>query len=259
MTDPAGNAVPQHPRPTPHFLPERPLPAIDGSPDWLRRADEPHQRYGTDSRRTRSPSPHLRKARKRRKANPDLWLVMAAILSLGAIAGAGFYYAAATGHNAPGTAQLAQLLDRLNTLWPAAGEPREPTLAAPGNKPVITAPIDVADASGQVMEQISLKVGARSDQPPDNGAAVLTQGLEAMLAGNVKAARALFRQALELGDKRAVAHLARSYDPLALARAKLPTATADPEKAVGWYWRAIEAGDESVKADMAALEQQRQD
>ncbi len=102
------------------------------------------------------------------------------------------------------------------------------------------------------------KVKAASNEPAGSGGAVFTQGLEAMLAGNVKAARALFRQAVELGEQRAVAHLGRSYDPLLLARLKSSNAAADREKAIAWYRRAIEVGDASVKSDMAALESQQQ-
>jgi len=101
------------------------------------------------------------------------------------------------------------------------------------------------------------KIAPASDVPSGSGAGVFTQGLEAMLAGDVKTARPLFRQAIELGEQRAIAHLGRSYDPLVLAHLKSSNAAANREKAIAWYKRAIEAGDKSVKPDMVALEAQQ--
>ncbi len=99
-----------------------------------------------------------------------------------------------------------------------------------------------------------LATTVRADQPDAKGAAVLAQGLEAMLGGDVTSARALFRKALELGERRAVAHLGRTYDPVVLARFKLDASAANRERAIAWYRRAIEAGDDTVKADIVALE-----
>ena len=99
-----------------------------------------------------------------------------------------------------------------------------------------------------------LATTVRADQPDAKGAAVLAQGLEAMLAGDVTSARSLFRQAIELGERRAVAHLGRTFDPAVLARFKLDASAANRERAMAWYRRAIEAGDNTVKTDMVALE-----
>jgi hypothetical protein len=98
---------------------------------------------------------------------------------------------------------------------------------------------------------------ARADPSPLDATAILTQGLEAMLAGDVAAARQLFRQALDLGEKRAVAHLGRTYDPVVLARLKVSAPAPDRKQAMAWYRRAIEAGDETARADMAALQKKR--
>ncbi len=354
--------APQRPYPTPRFFPVSPPPGREDAPDWLRRPEQPAASRESEVRRRRKPATAATRRRKARGAGQGLWLATTAMLGIALIAGTGLFYIAATGRDLPGTAQLDRAGEALAGLWPGASatgkadpaglvqttSTQETALAAPGGKPVTTAHLDVADASGQTMQPIPLRLGiagaphgrdmaialyglpaaarlsagerqpdgawlipaaatsglrltmpvptdgpltlaaavrdktsgtlaspykemsltvtaasaaakdeAVSDEPAGSGGAVLTQGLEAMLAGDVKAARALLRQAVELGEQRAVAHLGRSYDPLVLARLKSSNAAADREKAIAWYRRAIEAGDASVRSDMAALETQQ--
>ena len=139
-------------------------------------------------------------------------------------------------------------------------------MTTPTPRPLTLAVTARDRATGQLvapLRQLTLNVApaalrlattVRTDQPDAMGAAVLARGLEALLAGDVTSARTLFRKALELGERRAVAHLGRTFDPVVLARFKLDASAANRERAMAWYRRAIEAGDNTVKTDMAALE-----
>jgi len=244
------------PYPTPRFFPDRPPPGSEHAAASLHRSEEPAPvRQG--SKRPRS-TPAAAAARRRKAHNSarSLWLATTVMLGVAVMAGAGLIYIATTGRDLPGTAQLVLAGDTLAALWPDTGaaekadaagrvqatSAHKTALAAPVSKPVVTAAVKIAPAS---------------DVASGSGAAIFTQGLESMLAGDVKAARALYRRAIEHGEARAIAHLGRSYDPLVLARLKSSNAAANRERAIAWYRRAIEAGDTSVKPDMAALEQQQ--
>jgi hypothetical protein len=134
----------------------------------------------------------------------------------------------------------------------AAIEKASGELAAPVQEMAV-AVTGNANSEALLTQATVLPVRAGHDEAKAAAADRLAQGLERLLAGDVEAARDLFRQALDLGEKRAIAHLGRTYDPVVHERLKLAGPAPDALQAIAWYLRAKEAGDGSADGDLAAL------
>lgn len=84
---------------------------------------------------------------------------------------------------------------------------------------------------------------------------LMMRGDEMLRGGDPASARLFFERAAAQGHARAMASVARTYDPIELRRLRLISFNGHPEQAVEWYRRAIEAGDRTSVEQLAALEQ----
>lgn len=146
----------------------------------------------------------------------------------------------------------AELLDQL-VKTPVAAAPQP---AAPGR---VTLPLDAATGPSAPQPQV-----AQQPVPaPTAGLAVpaapqavspLTQRAEEFLRiGDFSSARLLYEQAFLQGDAAAAAGIAKTFDPIYYQEAGVIGLNPDPEQAVEWYRKAIEAGDRNARPRLERL------
>ena len=159
----------------------------------------------------------------------------------------------------------AELLDKLinqqvaAVQQPAAAPPvAEPPAPATGR---ITLPLDAAtgpsappvQTQAQIAEQPAptARLAAPALRPP---VSPLTQRAEEFLSiGDFSSARLLFEQAFEQGDAAAAAGYAKTFDPIFYQESGVIGLNPDPEQAVEWYRKAIEAGDRNARPRLERL------
>lgn len=82
---------------------------------------------------------------------------------------------------------------------------------------------------------------------------LLGEGKKQLQAGNIAAARLLFRRAADQGHGEAARLLGDTFDPAKLYVLGVKGTTGDMEKAIYWYERADELGDPQAKARLLSL------
>jgi TPR repeat protein len=93
--------------------------------------------------------------------------------------------------------------------------------------------------------------------PPDF-ATLIARGDALLRLSDVAAARLLYARAATLGSARAATALAKTYDPVFLAAARVYGVLPDARQALVWYQRAMNAGDAAAGPHFIALVQRLQ-
>ena len=141
---------------------------------------------------------------------------------------------------------------------PAAPQAAPPQPAAPATGRV-TLPLDAATgpsaAQPQVAEQpVPAPTAGLAAPPVPQAISPLTQRAEEFLRiGDLSSARLLYEQAFLQGDAAAAAGIAKTYDPIYYQEAGVIGLNPDPEQAVEWYRKAIEAGDRNARPRLERL------
>ncbi len=97
------------------------------------------------------------------------------------------------------------------------------------------------------------------DPPPKKRALaserLMARGDAMLRSGDPVGARLFFERAAAQGHAGAMAAVGRTFDPIELRRLGLPGVSGQPRRAVEWYRRAIEAGEQTSREQLAALEE----
>ena len=133
---------------------------------------------------------------------------------------------------------------------PAQAAPANPVQANP--TPAVTLPLDAAQTPAYQLPPAAV---AERTQPaagaPAAGALrqavnpLTSRANEFLKMGDFSSARLLFEQAFAQGDARAAAGIALTFDPVYYQEAGVIGMSPNPDQAVAWYRRAIDAGDRS--------------
>ncbi len=150
----------------------------------------------------------------------------------------------------------------------SAGANTEPPTAVSSTiaPPTATAPSSQAQANDSVQKSPPAPDAVKSDDLKADAAAVqgnrspprstisaaeasllLARGDSVFGAGDVVSARLFYERAANAGYGRAALRLGETFDPAFLARAKLVRVTADPAKAMYWYRRARDLGNDEAQ------------
>ncbi len=142
-----------------------------------------------------------------------------------------------------------ELLERLAEV-PVAGASQGAGQAADNLSSSVRLPIDAANApalQGQpvgVTGSGSIGTAGNVPAPPARSSNPLTaRAQEFLQMGDFSSARLLYEQAFNQGDPTAASGLALTFDPVYFLEAGVVGMTPNPESAVVWYRRAIDAGD----------------
>jgi type II secretory pathway predicted ATPase ExeA len=84
---------------------------------------------------------------------------------------------------------------------------------------------------------------AASSLPPAVLAVLLDRGAAMLVAGDISAARLLYKRAADAGSAQAAVEIGKTYEPTFLANRRAIGIQADPTVAAGWYRRALSLGD----------------
>jgi hypothetical protein len=111
---------------------------------------------------------------------------------------------------------------------------------APARSPVVLPPVQIGiaapppDAVPEPRETLTLS--------PDEVSAMLRRGRDLITAGDLTSARLILQRVAEAGSAEASLALARTFDPVMLAKLGVIGARPDPAKARAWYARAADQG-----------------
>jgi TPR repeat protein len=83
---------------------------------------------------------------------------------------------------------------------------------------------------------------AASPLPPEVLTMLLGRGATMLAAGDITAARLLYKRAADAGSAQAAMEIGRTYEPTFLANKRAIGIQADPAIAAGWYRRALSLG-----------------
>jgi TPR repeat protein len=97
------------------------------------------------------------------------------------------------------------------------------------------------------------ETAALPPSPSSDLAALIKRGDALLKAGDIAAARSAYERAAAGGNAKAQIGVAKTYDPLVLAKLKTRGVRGDPVQAASWYARASEAGDEEGQQRLQAL------
>jgi hypothetical protein len=97
------------------------------------------------------------------------------------------------------------------------------------------------------------ETAALPPSPSSDLAALIKRGDALLKAGDIAAARSAYERAAAGGNAKAQIGVAKTYDPLVLAKLKTRGVRGDPVQAASWYARASEAGDEEGRQRLQAL------
>jgi type II secretory pathway predicted ATPase ExeA len=109
-------------------------------------------------------------------------------------------------------------------------EPLPPQAAPPAADPAAMPPTPSASP-------------AASPLPPAVLAVLLDRGAAMLAAGDISAARLLYKRAADAGSAQAAVEIGKTYEPTFLANRRAIGIQADPTIATGWYRRALSLGD----------------
>ena len=131
------------------------------------------------------------------------------------------------------------LLDRLAAV-PAAAQAEDRV------SPSVRLPLDAATTpalQGQPVGVTGGGIGATTVPPLRSSNPLTARAQEFLRMGDFSSARLLYEQAFNQGDPTAASGIALTYDPVYYQEAGVVGMTPNPENAVTWYRRAIDAGD----------------
>jgi hypothetical protein len=131
----------------------------------------------------------------------------------------------------------------------------------PPTKSAAVTDADAVDAATANAPEPTARVAALEQPPvtapaapaPDMVAALVNRGQAYFTAGDIMAARLLFRRAANLGDAAAALAMGATYDPAILADHHVRGMNADIDAARGWYERARELGSVESRARLDRL------
>ena len=132
--------------------------------------------------------------------------------------------------------------DLLNQLAaaPAVAQPEESV------SPSVKLPLDAANTpplQGQPVGVTGGGIGAATAPALRSSNPLTARAQEFLQMGDFSSARLLYEQAFNQGDPTAASGIALTYDPVYYQEAGVVGMTPNPESAVAWYRRAIDAGD----------------
>ena len=113
-----------------------------------------------------------------------------------------------------------------------------------------TAPVAPGPTRGLTLTPTNVDFSA----PSDDARRFRAQGLVALAAGDVAAARAFLERAADAGDARALLVLGDAYDPATLTRLGAIGVKGDASRARDYYQRANDAGLAAARQRIAAIE-----
>ncbi|MDB5358905.1 MAG: hypothetical protein JWO51_202 [Rhodospirillales bacterium] len=90
-------------------------------------------------------------------------------------------------------------------------------------------------------------------EPPIPAEDLIARGDALLAGGDFAAARLFYLQAARAGNAKAATSVARTYDPLALARLGVVGGHGDPGKAAEWYRKAVDLGDPAAAEPLRRL------
>jgi type II secretory pathway predicted ATPase ExeA len=132
--------------------------------------------------------------------------------------------------------------------------------------PVVAAPEPESayPAEPDLLDRGVVNAPAEAPAPPTRSSTTLLsddivivlvkRGWEMWLIGDISGARSLFERAAEAGSAEAAVGAGQTYDPLYLAKLPNRAALAGRERAIGWYRRALAAGQNAALERIARLE-----
>ena len=85
---------------------------------------------------------------------------------------------------------------------------------------------------------------------------LLDRGDQLLLLGDIVSARQLYQHAFQQGNARAAARIGTTYDPRIFAQLGVHGLRPDSKKALDWYNKAVDAGDETARQPAQTLSAQ---